>query len=64
MKTKTFSKREMDIIEMRLGDGGRTLNEVGKKFNVTRERIRQIENKYLNPQIHLVNNCTKPQRVV
>jgi RNA polymerase primary sigma factor len=39
--------REREVIEMRFGlTGGRprTLEEVGKAFNVTRERIRQIEN--------------------
>jgi len=40
-------QREREIIEMRFGlTGGRprTLEEVGRAFNVTRERIRQIEN--------------------
>jgi RNA polymerase primary sigma factor len=40
-------QREREVIEMRFGlTGGRprTLEEVGKAFNVTRERIRQIEN--------------------
>ena len=40
--------KEKEIIEMRTGlkDGiNHTLEEVGKKFNVTRERIRQIEAK-------------------
>ena len=39
--------REREVIEMRFGlTGGRprTLEEVGRAFNVTRERIRQIEN--------------------
>jgi RNA polymerase primary sigma factor len=39
--------REREVIEMRFGITGgrpRTLEEVGKAFNVTRERIRQIEN--------------------
>ncbi len=42
--------RERDVIEMRYGlkDGQpRTLEEVGKAFNVTRERIRQIETRTL-----------------
>ncbi len=42
--------RERQVIEMRYGlDGGRpkTLEEVGRAFNVTRERIRQIENNTL-----------------
>src|SRR3954454_4148106 len=40
-------QREREVIEMRFGLTGerpRTLEEVGKAFNVTRERIRQIEN--------------------
>jgi RNA polymerase primary sigma factor len=39
--------REREVIEMRFGLAGgrpRTLEEVGRAFNVTRERIRQIEN--------------------
>lgn len=45
-----LSPRERKIIEMRFGlkDGvGHTLEEVGHEFNVTRERIRQIEAKVL-----------------
>jgi RNA polymerase primary sigma factor len=40
-------QREREVIEMRFGLTGerpRTLEEVGRAFNVTRERIRQIEN--------------------
>jgi RNA polymerase primary sigma factor len=40
-------RREREVIEMRYGlrgDRPRTLEEVGQAFNVTRERIRQIEN--------------------
>jgi RNA polymerase primary sigma factor len=40
-------QREREVIEMRYGLSGgrpRTLEEVGRAFNVTRERIRQIEN--------------------
>ena len=45
-----LSEREQDIVRLRFGlDGGRakTLEEVGKEFGVTRERIRQIEAKTL-----------------
>ena len=45
-----LKERERQVIELRLGlrDGHpRTLEEVGKEFNVTRERIRQIEAKAL-----------------
>ena len=47
---KFLTPRERKIIEMRFGlqDGiGHTLEEVGKEFGVTRERIRQIEAKVL-----------------
>ncbi len=47
---KDLSPREQKILEMRfgLGDGvTHTLEEVGKEFDVTRERIRQIEAKSL-----------------
>ncbi|HBV58227.1 MAG TPA: RNA polymerase sigma factor RpoD [Candidatus Magasanikbacteria bacterium] len=47
---KDLSPREQKILEMRFGlkDGvSHTLEEVGKEFNVTRERIRQIEAKAL-----------------
>jgi RNA polymerase primary sigma factor len=46
----TLSLRERRVLELRYGLNGehpRTLDEVGKTFNVTRERIRQIENQSL-----------------
>ncbi|MBP7089176.1 MAG: sigma-70 family RNA polymerase sigma factor, partial [Candidatus Omnitrophica bacterium] len=46
----TLTPREQKILEMRfgLGDGvSHTLEEVGQEFEVTRERIRQIEAKAL-----------------
>ena len=45
-----LSEREQEIVRLRFGlDGGqaKTLEEVGKAFGVTRERIRQIEAKTL-----------------
>mgnify|MGYP000373390669 CR=1 FL=1 len=45
---KSLTPREEKVIRLRFGlDDGRprTLEEVGKEFNVTRERIRQIESK-------------------
>ena len=42
--------REREVIEMRYGIVGgraRTLEEVGRAFNITRERVRQIENRTL-----------------
>jgi RNA polymerase primary sigma factor len=52
---KFLSDREREVIEMRFGlrDGqDHTLEEVGKYFNVTRERIRQIEAKALRKLRH------------
>ena len=46
----TLTPREEKVLKLRFGieDGRtRTLEEVGKEFNVTRERIRQIEAKAL-----------------
>lgn len=51
----TLNPREREVLEQRfgLGDGaGRTLEEVGKQFQVTRERIRQIEAKALRKLRH------------
>jgi RNA polymerase primary sigma factor len=51
----TLSDRERKVIELRFGlhDGTqRTLEEVGKEFGVTRERIRQIESKTLSKLRH------------
>src|SRR5712691_11481204 len=51
----SLSERERKVLELRfgLGDGyPRTLEEVGKQFRVTRERIRQIEAKALRKMRH------------
>ena len=51
----TLTKREADVLKMRFGmyDGrNHTLEEVGQKFGVTRERIRQIENKAIRKLRH------------
>jgi len=57
----TLSPREADIIRMRFGlDGSgeeHTLEEVGRHFNVTRERIRQIEAKALAKLRHPSRSC-------
>jgi RNA polymerase primary sigma factor len=51
----TLTERERKVLELRFGlvDGySRTLEEVGKQFKVTRERIRQIEAKALRKMRH------------
>src|SRR5437762_6008769 len=51
----SLNERERKVLELRfgLGDGySRTLEEVGKQFCVTRERIRQIEAKALRKMRH------------
>ena len=51
----TLTERERNVLALRFGldDGySRTLEEVGKAFNVTRERIRQIEAKALRKMRH------------
>ncbi len=52
---KTLTERERQVLEQRFGlvDGySRTLEEVGRQFKVTRERIRQIEAKALRKMRH------------
>ena len=51
----TLTEREQKVLRLRFGlDDGRprTLEEVGREFNVTRERIRQIESKALRKLRH------------
>ena len=51
----TLTEREQEVLTLRFGlaDGySRTLEEVGRRFNVTRERIRQIEAKALRKMRH------------
>jgi RNA polymerase primary sigma factor len=51
----SLNERERKVLELRfgIGDGNaRTLEEVGQQFNVTRERIRQIEAKALRKMRH------------
>jgi len=52
---ETLTERERQVLEQRFGlvDGySRTLEEVGRQFKVTRERIRQIEAKALRKLRH------------
>ena len=56
---RSLSAREREVLEMRFGlkDGrGRTLEEVGQEFGVTRERIRQIEAKALRKLRHPIRS--------
>ena len=51
----SLTERERKVLELRFGIGDgypRTLEEVGKQFRVTRERIRQIESKALRKMRH------------
>ena len=51
----TLTEREQKVLKLRFGlddDRSRTLEEVGREFNVTRERIRQIEAKALRKLRH------------
>jgi len=44
----TLTEREREVLKLRFGIGGggeKTLDEIGKRFNVSRERIRQVEAK-------------------
>ena len=46
-----LSANEREVIEMRFGlnnDEPQTLNGIGRKYGITRERVRQIENKAIN----------------
>jgi RNA polymerase primary sigma factor len=61
----SLSPREQQILEMRYGLDGeqpRTLDEVGRAFNVTRERIRQIENQCLK-KLRALADCQKLREV-
>lgn len=52
---ETLTPREQEVLTLRFGlndERARTLEEVGQKFNLTRERIRQIESKALNKLRH------------
>ena len=55
----TLTPREAEVIRLRFGlkDGNSwTLDQVGKRFHVTRERIRQIEAKALRKLRHPVRS--------
>ena len=61
----SLPERERKVIELRFGLGGTqpcTLEEVGRAFGVTRERIRQIENNTLKkleslPEAQALRDC-------
>jgi RNA polymerase primary sigma factor len=63
---QSLSDRERRVLEMRFGLNGeppRTLDEVGRAFNVTRERVRQIENQSLKKLRSLAeSSATSPDR--
>ncbi len=62
---ENLSYRERRVLELRYGLGGehpRTLDEVGRTFNVTRERIRQIENQSLK-KLQMLGEAQKLREV-
>ncbi len=62
---KDLDERESSILRYRFGlDGGpeRTLEEVGEKFGVTRERIRQIQNLALNKLRRMIEKLEAVQK--
>ncbi len=62
---KTLDSREATILRYRFGlDGGneKTLEEVGQKFGVTRERVRQIQNIALNKLRKMIEKLEAVQR--
>jgi RNA polymerase primary sigma factor len=62
---KTLDAREATILRFRFGlDGGseKTLEEVGEKFGVTRERVRQIQNIALNKLRRMIERIEARQK--
>lgn len=62
---KTLDQREATILRFRFGlDGGteKTLEEVGEKFGVTRERVRQIQNIALNKLRRMIEKLEAKQK--
>ena len=62
---KKLDPREATILRYRFGlDGGseRTLEEVGEKFNVTRERVRQIQNIALRKMRKMIEKFEQTKR--
>jgi RNA polymerase primary sigma factor len=62
---KTLDQREATILRYRFGlDGGseKTLEEVGEKFGVTRERVRQIQNIALNKMRKMIEKLEAQQK--
>jgi RNA polymerase primary sigma factor len=61
-----LDSREAEILTMRFGLDGtkpRTLEEVGRKFRVTRERVRQIQNIALTKLRRIMEKQDRPQAV-
>ena len=61
---ESLGPREREVLEMRFGLGGeipRTLEEIGREFRLTRERIRQIEAKAFARLRHPATPCNRRQ---
>ncbi|GIW65110.1 MAG: hypothetical protein KatS3mg093_089 [Candidatus Parcubacteria bacterium] len=58
---KNFNDREQDLIKRRYGLNGEkeTLESIGKSYNITRERVRQIQKNVDNKLKNLINNHPK-----
>lgn len=54
--TQCLSYREREIIILRFCDSKRNLEEIGKRFHITKERVRQIETKAIRK---LIENLLK-----
>ncbi len=64
---RTLSEREREVLELRFGLVGErplTLDEVGRHFELTRERIRQIEAKALTKLRHPCSPAQRPGRAM
>lgn len=63
--THALNDREQTILDLRLGLGGKkpmTLAAIGKKFHITRERVRQLQNRALAKSQRALDPLSKPKQ--